>query len=86
MTIEMTRLDAYDELRAVVGPLPCAARPHSGLVHRDGPCRCFVGGPAPEHAASPADASRVPAPRGASHDVVADMVADVAHDPAPDVA
>lgn len=29
--------------------LPCVARPHTGLVHRDGPCRCFTGGPAPEH-------------------------------------
>jgi hypothetical protein len=28
---------------------PCVAHPHAGLVHRDGPCRCFVGGPAPEH-------------------------------------
>jgi hypothetical protein len=52
MTIEMTPLD---ELRAVVGPLPCAARPHSGLVHRDGPCQCFVGGPAPEHGGAPGD-------------------------------
>lgn len=55
MTIEMTRLD---ELQAVVGPLPCAARPHSGLVHRDGPCQCFVGGPAPEHAAPAQDIAR----------------------------
>jgi hypothetical protein len=29
-------------------PVPCVARPNAGLVHRDGPCRCFVGGPAPE--------------------------------------
>ncbi|WP_225755071.1 hypothetical protein [Actinotalea sp. Marseille-Q4924] len=28
--------------------VPCAARPSTRFVHRDGPCRCFVGGPAPE--------------------------------------
>jgi hypothetical protein len=55
MTIEMTPLD---ELQAVVGPLPCAARPHSGLVHRDGPCQCFIGGPAPEHLSPLADVAR----------------------------
>jgi hypothetical protein len=44
---------AAAELRAATGTLPCAARPHSGLVHRDGPCRCFVGGPAPEHDTRP---------------------------------
>lgn len=27
--------------------VPCAARPWTTLVHVDGPCRCFVGGPAP---------------------------------------
>jgi len=27
---------------------PCAARPSTGFVHLDGPCRCFVGGPPPE--------------------------------------
>lgn len=32
---------------------PCVARPHAGLIHRDGPCRCFVGGPAPEHEPQP---------------------------------
>jgi len=30
--------------------VPCAARPSTGFVHLDGPCRCFVGGPAPEFA------------------------------------
>lgn len=25
----------------------CAARPSTRFAHRDGPCRCFVGGPAP---------------------------------------
>ena len=30
------------------GAVPCAARPSTRFVHRDGPCRCFVGGPAPE--------------------------------------
>ena len=30
--------------------MPCAARPSTGFVHLDGPCRCFVGGPAPEFA------------------------------------
>ncbi|EYR62328.1 hypothetical protein N866_09620 [Actinotalea ferrariae CF5-4] len=34
-----------DELLTAV---PCAARPSTRFVHRDGPCRCFVGGPAPE--------------------------------------
>lgn len=29
-------------------PTPCAARPSTAFLHRDGPCRCFVGGPAPE--------------------------------------
>lgn len=33
-------------------PVPCAARPSTGFVHLDGPCRCFVGGPAPEFAPS----------------------------------
>lgn len=34
---------------APTGPaVPCAARPSTQFVHRDGPCRCFVGGPAPE--------------------------------------
>lgn len=31
-------------------PVPCAARPSTGFVHLDGPCRCFFGGPAPEFA------------------------------------
>ncbi len=29
--------------------IPCAARPATGYRHYDGPCRCFVGGPAPEY-------------------------------------
>jgi len=29
-------------------PFPCVARPSTGFVHLDGPCRCFVGGPPPE--------------------------------------
>lgn len=33
-----------------LAPVPCAARPSTGFVHLDGPCRCFVGGPAPEFA------------------------------------
>lgn len=39
---------------AVVGPapVPCAARPSTGFIHRDGACRCFTGGPAPEFAPS----------------------------------
>ncbi|VTR77677.1 hypothetical protein [Cellulomonas hominis] len=61
MTTEITRSTWHawspeDELQAAVGPLPCVARPHAGLVHRDGPCRCFVGGPAPEHAGGRYDA------------------------------
>lgn len=39
--------------------VPCVARPSTRYVHRDGPCRCFAGGPAPEFPAStdPARAS-----------------------------
>ncbi|RMI13969.1 hypothetical protein [Cellulomonas triticagri] len=48
-----TTADPAAELSAVVGPQPCVARPHSGLEHRDGPCRCFVGGPAPVHVLRP---------------------------------
>lgn len=29
-------------------PIPCEARPYAGLVHRDGMCGCFSGGPGPE--------------------------------------
>jgi hypothetical protein len=29
------------------GAVPCAARPGSPLVHPDGPCECFFGGPPP---------------------------------------
>lgn len=32
----------------------CVARPSTGFVHRDGPCRCFTGGPAPEFPSDPA--------------------------------
>jgi len=32
--------------------VPCAARPSTGFVHLDGPCRCFAGGPPPEFARS----------------------------------
>ena len=44
-----------EHARPATGPHPCAARPHANLVHLDGPCRCFVGGPAPEHASYRAD-------------------------------
>jgi hypothetical protein len=33
-------------------PVPCVAHPCAGLVHVDGPCQCFVGGPAPVHVQS----------------------------------
>jgi len=33
--------------------IPCAARPGSGLVHLDGPCGCFYGGPLPVYAPRP---------------------------------
>ena len=33
-----------------VAPVPCAAHPYTSLVHVDGPCRCFAGGPPPEYA------------------------------------
>lgn len=51
-------------------PSPCYAKPGTDLVHLDGGCRCFVGGPAPEHQ---------------SHDVpdpaidALDMIAEVAY-------
>jgi hypothetical protein len=41
-------------------PAPCVARPHSGLVHLDGVCTCFTGGPAPEfeRPRNPAESAR----------------------------
>lgn len=39
--------------------VPCAARPSTGFVHLDGPCRCFFGGPAPEFAPL-SDLARLP--------------------------
>jgi hypothetical protein len=45
-------------------PTPCVANPHAGLVHRDGPCRCFVGGPAPERPLDPQVAGLAAASRG----------------------
>jgi hypothetical protein len=39
---------AHALAETVLAPVPCAARPSTGFVHRDGACRCFVGGPAPE--------------------------------------
>lgn len=30
------------------GAVPCAARPGTWLVHPDGRCECFFGGPPPE--------------------------------------
>ncbi len=36
--------------RSIPAAALCAARPHSGLMHFDGTCRCFFGGPAPEFA------------------------------------
>lgn len=55
-------MTATPELALVEGPhagsdeprvaVPCAARPSTGFVHLDGPCRCFAGGPAPEFAPS----------------------------------
>lgn len=47
-------------------PAPCVARPHANLVHRDGACRCFTGGPAPEHATRPEDALLALAHHGAA--------------------
>lgn len=31
----------------------CVAHPGRNLVHRDGPCRCFFGGPGPEYPPAP---------------------------------
>jgi hypothetical protein len=39
---------AHALAETVLPPVPCAARPSTGFIHRDGACRCFVGGPAPE--------------------------------------
>lgn len=39
-----------DPVTGEVVPVPCAARPSTTFLHRDGPCRCFFGGPAPEFA------------------------------------
>jgi hypothetical protein len=33
------------------GPTPCAAHPNSPLIHLDGRCQCFFGGPGPEFGA-----------------------------------
>lgn len=44
--------------RAQPPAVPCAARPSTGFVHLDGPCRCFAGGPAPEFAPTPLPGDR----------------------------
>lgn len=44
-------------------PAPCAAHPHSGLMHFDGTCRCFFGGPAPEFAPPTISADDLPTVR-----------------------
>lgn len=36
----------------MTAPLACPAHPSTDLVHLDGACRCFYGGPGPQHAAS----------------------------------
>lgn len=43
------------DLTAMVGTLPtdttgipCVARPGTAFRHLDGPCQCFIGGPAPQ--------------------------------------
>lgn len=41
-------------------PVPCAARPSTRFVHRDGACRCFVGGPAPEFPPTAGPPMRLP--------------------------
>ncbi|WP_024285775.1 hypothetical protein [Cellulomonas sp. KRMCY2] len=45
-------IDGIDGIDATTADpaVPCAARPSTGFVHLDGPCRCFFGGPAPEFA------------------------------------
>lgn len=40
-------------------PVPCVARPGTGLFHVEGKCECFFGGPPPVFR----DIVRVPAPR-----------------------
>ncbi len=47
--VELAVIDDHREVADLVA-VPCAARPSTGFVHLDGPCRCFVGGPAPEFA------------------------------------
>lgn len=51
--MDRTLVAAHAPAPAAVHPearvaVPCAARPATGYRHYDGPCRCFVGGPAPE--------------------------------------
>ena len=43
--VEPAQRSAADQVPAIA--VPCVAHPHAGRVHLDGPCRCFVGGPAP---------------------------------------
>lgn len=47
---DMTTLTETPQTADDVVVVPCAARPSTGFVHLDGPCRCFAGGPAPEFA------------------------------------
>ncbi|WP_298459125.1 hypothetical protein [uncultured Cellulomonas sp.] len=49
---EVLRLLSSDDV-AVAWGIPCAARPAAGLVHLDGPCGCFCGGPPPVYAPRP---------------------------------
>lgn len=59
--------------------VPCAARPYASLVHVDGACRCFTGGPPPEYAAP-----RNPGPRlGLVEGGLASGTRWVAAEPAP---
>ena len=45
---EALALLAHATAKADAGGVPCAARPSTRYRHVDGPCRCFIGGPAPE--------------------------------------
>lgn len=50
---EALALLAHATTRDDADGVPCAARPSTRYRHLDGPCRCFVGGPAPEFGPMP---------------------------------
>ncbi len=55
---EALALLAHATSRDDAAGVACAARPSTRYRHFDGPCRCFVGGPAPEFPATSASPHR----------------------------